>query len=109
MKNLIILGHSQCGGIHALLNDNDLKQSDFISSWVSLINTKSNNTHDIDTVSKDALLHSYHNCLSFPWIKERVDQNKLAIHLWFFDLEKGEISAYSFKDKKYSPITPQQD
>src|SRR5579872_388376 len=37
-KHLIILGHSQCGGIQALI-DNQRAKNDFISSWVSLIET----------------------------------------------------------------------
>src|SRR5436190_22865279 len=29
VKHLILLGHSQCGGIQALLNNDDLQQNDF--------------------------------------------------------------------------------
>ncbi|MCH9643265.1 MAG: carbonic anhydrase [Gammaproteobacteria bacterium] len=101
VKHLIILGHSQCGGIQALLSNDDMENSDFISSWVSLVETESKDLDDCDTFSKKALLHSYKNCLSFPWIKQRVEQNQLAIHLWFFDISKGEISAYSFEKKQF--------
>src|SRR3990167_777574 len=34
VKHLIILGHSQCGGIEALKNKSKLKQNDFITNWV---------------------------------------------------------------------------
>ena len=105
IKHLIILGHSQCGGIAALLNGSSLGQNDFIARWVSLIKTDSPDTQDVSTFEKQALLHSYQNCLTFPWIKSRVEEKKLALHLWFFDIEQGEISAYSFDDERYRPLT----
>src|SRR5271166_4881809 len=41
VKHLILLGHSQCGGIQLLLNSQDSgNQNDFITSWVSLIKTE---------------------------------------------------------------------
>jgi len=103
VKHLIILGHSQCGGIEALLNGARLEQNDFITRWVSLIDTDTSNK-DIDALAKKALSCSYENCLTFPWIKERVEQQKLAIHLWFFDIKEGEIFVYSFEKEKYQHL-----
>ena len=74
VKQLILLGHSQCGGIAALANKQKLQQNDFITPWVSIINIPSP-SNDIDTLAKQVLSHSYQNCLTFPWIKERVAQN----------------------------------
>src|SRR5579863_9197421 len=34
VKHLILLGHSQCGGIQALLKTNGEPQNDFINNWV---------------------------------------------------------------------------
>jgi carbonic anhydrase len=103
VKHLIILGHSQCGGIQALLNSNNLHQNDFISNWVSLMN--GNDTHlDADDYAKLALTQSHHNCMTFPWIAEKVAQHKLKIHQWYFDIKRGQIFAYSDLEKKYQPL-----
>jgi carbonic anhydrase len=104
VKHLIILGHSQCGGINALLDNTQLQQDDFISHWVSFIKTDSANTHDADALSRLALTHSYENCLTFPWIKQRVLAKILQIHLWFFDIKEGEISTYSLQDHQFHPL-----
>jgi carbonic anhydrase len=103
VKHLIILGHSQCGGIDALINHKNLTQNDFISRWVSLIDHHACG-NDVDKVATDALSHSYQNCLTFPWIKSRVMQDQLQIHQWFFDIEKGEILVYSNETKQYQPL-----
>jgi carbonic anhydrase len=97
VKHLIILGHSQCGGIHAMLNENSLHQNDFISTWVNLINIDidRNNDHCVDDCAKRSLLSSYQNALTFPWIKERIEQKQLAVHVWYFDIKKAEIYNYT--------------
>ena len=102
IKHLIILGHSQCGGIHALLNGVSTR-NDFIANWVSQIHITSSD-EDLDTVAKNALTQSYQHCLSFPWIKSRLDNNTLIIHRWFFDIKTGEISAYDMKKNLFLPL-----
>lgn len=101
VKHIIILGHSQCGGIHATLNLESLHQNDFISSWVSLIRPASDKSVSDDDYARQAILLSYTNCLTFPWIKNRIDKNELQLHLWFFDIQRGEIYSYSHEMKTY--------
>lgn len=108
VKNLILLAHSQCGGIQALLNnhDNTPSNNDFINNWVSII--KSNNIHyhdnNADDYAKLALNQSYQNSLTFPWIKDKIIDNSLLIHRWFFDIKMGQIFTYSETQKKYLPL-----
>lgn len=104
VKHLILLGHSQCGGIHALLNSKQLQQNDFITNWVSLIDTTNYDDAHIDNCAKAALQQSHKNCLNFPWIKERVENKQLQIHLWFFDIKTGEISNYTEQKQDYTPL-----
>lgn len=104
VEHLILLGHSQCGGIEALLNNSDSKKNDFITSWVSLIKTDHCNQHDADDYAKLALHQSYQNCLTFPWIYDKVIQKKLIIHLWFFDIKMGQIFTYCETQKAFQPL-----
>lgn len=113
IKHLILLGHSQCGGINALLNSADSSSNDFINNWVAII--KEGNvipansdvkigSKNHDYYAKLALQKSHQNCLSFPWIQERVSQQKLIIHLWFFDIQQGQIFSYCHREKAYYPL-----
>lgn len=108
IKHLILLGHSKCGGIQALLNHEtakkNLPRNDFITNWVSLIKVPNADLHDPDSYAKLALQRSYSNCQTFPWIKDKVASKELQIHLWFFDIKTGEISTYLKNDKTYRPL-----
>lgn len=104
VKHLILLGHSQCGGIQALLNSENLHQNDFITNWVSIIKGAHNSNSDPDEYAKLALKQSERNCMTFPWIKEKVLKNELLIHLWFFDIKSGQI--FTCQNDQYTPLSP---
>jgi len=106
IKHLILLGHSQCGGINALINSDEKSQNDFINNWVSLVKIKNFTAKDTDAYAKLALQQSYKNCLTFPWIKEKILQESLQIHLWFFDIKKGQIFTYSESQREYQELNP---
>jgi carbonic anhydrase len=107
VKHLILLGHSQCGGIQALLDtieNSETKKNDFISQWVSLLKPCHANKNNINDYAKSALNQSYQNCLTFPWITSSIHQKELVIHLWFFDIKMGQIFTYCDNVKKYIPL-----
>ncbi len=104
VKNLILLGHSQCGGIEALLNNTATPSNDFIHSWVSIIRQSDQAQYTPNEYAKIALHQSRQNCLSFPWLKEKVESGELTLHLWFFDIKEGQIYAYSPAHNVFQPL-----
>ena len=101
VKHLILLGHSQCGGIEAWVHDKGKKENDFITNWISLLTRPSHPQDNLDDYAKLSLNQSYQNCLTFPWIKEKVVQQKLIIHRWFFEIPTGYIYRYSNHQSTY--------
>lgn len=102
VNHLILLGHSQCAGIQALMDGEANRQNDFISKWVSLIKTPEIKPNHADDYAKLALNQSYQYCLSFPWIAAQVAQQQLIIHRWFFDIKSGQI--FRWVDNDYQAI-----
>lgn len=101
IKSIVLLGHSQCGGIDALLCNDDARQTDFIKNWVSLVKNEAKTQLSADDYAKYALKQSFKNCLTFPWIAERIDSGDLDIYLWFFDIKTGQIFTYCDEKQKY--------
>ena len=103
---MILLGHSKCGGIQKLLQIRDsgvVDKNDFIDNWVSIINLPKDEP-DVDCCAQLALKQSRDNCLTFPWIANRVKQGKLIIHLWFFDIKMGQIFSYDDKTDQFAAL-----
>jgi carbonic anhydrase len=100
VENIIILGHSNCGGIKALLNNNIEEEScdSFINSWLKQLK---NIKKDIDPnkeknkvyceLEKKGILNSLKNLRSFDWIKKREDLGDISLHGWYYDLDKLKL------------------
>ena len=104
IKVIVLLGHSQCGGIEALLCNDDARQTDFIKNWVSIVKNEAKTQLSADDYAKYALKQSYKNCQTFPWIKERVESGDLDFYRWFFDIKAGQIFTYCDEQKEYEPL-----
>lgn len=101
---LIILGHSGCGGIEALLKGTGEIKTDFIKKWVSIVENPKKISLPLEEYVKYSIDLSYKNCLTFPWVKERIAQGKLSVSRWFFEIKSGRIFSYSEKEKDYIAI-----
>ncbi len=104
VEHLILLGHSQCGGIETLLSDHKPHKYDFIDNWVSLLKSDDASDYEVDDYAKETLKQSRQNCMTFPWLKEKVEKQELIIHLWFFDINQGQIVTYSDQRQTYEPL-----
>lgn len=106
IKNLIIMGHTGCAGVQAKVQNLDLKPNEFIHNWVSQIETCPNaNEQELSIHGRKSLVKSYQNCLTFPWLKEKIDNKDLNLHLWHFDISSLSIHAYDYgKDEFVASI-----
>jgi carbonic anhydrase len=115
VNDIIVLGHSNCGGIHALMKKQEKKDSSSsVSKWVdiakpakkSVLKQDSNSSLEekIYHCEKKSLLISLNNLKTFPWINKRVLENKLFLHAWYFDLATGAIETYKSSSDKFIPL-----
>ena len=105
VEHIIVLGHSQCGGIKALMAGScGCKGGGFISNWMSIAASArekvlaelpgKDTTLQQRAAEQAAILLSLENLHSFPWIDQRVKDGALSLHGWYFDLSAGELSEY---------------
>lgn len=114
VEHIVVLGHAQCGGVKALL-DGPPKEGgdDFIAAWMSIAEPARRRVLSRPLPESDrrrlcefeTIKVSLENLMTFPWIRERVDADRLALHGWYFDLESGSLlqlngAAETFEDVK---------
>ncbi len=105
VEQIIVLGHSQCGGINALMAGScGCKGGGFISDWMSIA-APAREKVLAELPEKDAklqqraaeqgaILLSLENLRTFPWINQRIAEGTLSLHGWYFDLNAGELFEY---------------
>lgn len=116
VSHIIVLGHAHCGGIQALIHgDADAAEGDsFIASWMGIATPvlehagkECRSEPDADQsrhCEQQAILVSLDNLMSFPWIRERVEQNQLSLHGWYFDIENGTLLGFDKQNQQFSEL-----
>ena len=102
IKDIVILGHSNCAGIQALIDDLHFKikiDQEFLKSWVNINKTCTDHNKDIETVSHLSIKNSLYNLLSFPFVEKQIQRGLLKIHGWWYEINKGELWYYNQKHK----------
>jgi carbonic anhydrase len=118
VSHIIILGHSGCSGIRALMDGEGITAShyEFIGTWVSIARAArervlrelagESEAVQATACNQWAIELSLNNLLSFPWIRERVEVGALTLHGWYFDIDAGELLAYSRETSSFAPLVP---
>ena len=102
VSHLVILGHSLCGGIQALMRGPGKERSDFIEPWMSIAEEARRHVLENagDTTDLELLLSGLRagehpgvapEFPGFPWIKSRLDEGALKVGGFYFDVESGDL------------------
>lgn len=102
VKHIIIMGHTKCGGIAALVNGEKDKD---ISSWMGKAQDafkkakqKVNDPKDMDALcaetEKQAIIMGLKNLMTYPAVKDALKKGEITINGWLFNLEEGAIYGY---------------
>jgi len=102
VKEVMVLGHANCGGIRALMeNDGNIKKNGFIDRWMQIaapakkeiLARKDLSTFEekIDACEKTAISYSLRNLLTHPWVRERVEKGKLQLVGYYYELHTGQL------------------
>ena len=118
VKEIIVCGHTQCGAIYTIYSDLDNKLFPYLSSWLvqgDRLKRRMDETYDIFE-SRDMLLRTaekvsvqlqLENLLSYPFVKEKVQEGSLKIHGWIYDIQTGRLSYYDEEENIFQSIEKQ--
>lgn len=113
VRNIIILGHSGCGGIRALMEDRG-DTGHFVGRWMSIAHGARDSVrarlghHPLEkqcaACERAGILLSLENLTGFPFVRQRLDAGLLSLHGWYFDMRAGELSSYDARSGRFLPL-----
>ncbi|WP_342641311.1 carbonic anhydrase [Rhodoligotrophos ferricapiens] len=114
VQHVIVLGHSSCGGVGALLHGPD-GSFDFVSHWMSIATTAREaalaraaegieEAHVQRLCEREVIKVSLDNLKTFPWVAERVSAGQLALHGMLFDIEAGNLELLDPATGEFAPL-----
>ncbi len=122
VKNIVVCGHSNCGGCRALyMADDDLKNIPHTKKWLELAENakkivsgymlKAAGEGERLTEKQIALLTERENIKeqikhlhSYPYIQSKLENDEISIYGWHYDIETGEVHNYSFNKDIFEKI-----
>ncbi len=123
VSNIIVMGHSGCGGINGLMEMGKGKRvGEFIDNWVNIAAPARDKVlrnmpdaspeEQAHACEKEAILISLANLQTFSWIKQRIAEKRLTLHGWYFNIDTGQLKHYNQETgafevlvDRYSPKT----
>lgn len=115
VENIIVCGHSNCGGCGALYSRKDLTHLPLTKKWLELalpvksqvkeklLSERSTRNKRIYTEQLNVVEQMRH-LLTYPYIKEKFDRGELNILGWYFVIKSGEMYHYVPEKDAFEPI-----
>jgi len=107
VPNIVVLGHSRCGGIRSLVLDRgNMDQDSFISRWMSIVAPvadladpdRLDDPATFNRCEQAAIGYSLRNLMTFPWIASRVEAGTLKLHGWHYNIFNGALKQVHDQD-----------
>jgi carbonic anhydrase len=112
VRDIIICGHTKCGGIKALDDDIDKAPDGHIARWLETARPAREMVEKLslppeelylETIKANVLLQQM-NLLTYPCIREAIDKGLLKTHGWLYDLCTGDITAYDDESSQWRTL-----
>lgn len=110
VTHIVVMGHSNCGGIHGLLHPEVVEHEDYIADWVNQAQPAVDRALEDDEherhrrTEEGAVLLSIDNLLSYAWIRERTDAGTLTLHAVYYDLETHSLNLWNAEVEDFRPV-----
>jgi len=107
VPEIIVLGHSRCGGIRSLVLDSrKLPKDTFIARWMSIVapvadladRSKLDDYATFNRCEQAAVGYSLRNLLTYPWIRSRVEAGTLSLKGWHYNIFTGALKQVHDQD-----------
>lgn len=112
IDDIVVCGHTGCGGIKALAGDTPAIETGELGRWVSytrpahrLIQAAGVPAAERHVETVKAHVHfQLDNLLTYPLVADRVAAGQLDLHGWLYVMEEGELLAYDPEQGDWRPL-----
>ncbi len=118
VSDIIVCGHSECGAMRAILDDRKQLEFPNLKNWLrhgqpalsrlrkGLALDSSLSEHN--QLSQLNVLLQIEHIKSYPTVREKIDEGKLSVHGWWFDIAKADVYAYEEDFKRFVLIDEEE-
>lgn len=119
VDHVIVVGHTNCGGIRALMEEpaemGDDAEHSFILQWMAIAKEARRQVKEeaadktideqVNLCEHKSVEISYQNLKSFPFVQDAMKAGTLNLHAWVFDMENCILSVYDPETHNFDAIS----
>jgi carbonic anhydrase len=109
--NILVMGHAQCGGVAAAIDNTLVAGVPFIGHWIDLIEPAlAHSAHITGTqerhvaMERDCVRLSLDNLMTFPFVAERVNAGTLRLHGARFGIANGQLEVLNRANDTFEAV-----
>jgi carbonic anhydrase len=101
VEHIVIMGHTDCGGMKALLHPEKLIALPAVSAWLTHAAgandagcASSDGAAQLAEITKNNVLLQMKHLATYPSVQEALAKGKLQIHGWVYEIESGKVTGF---------------
>lgn len=114
VKNIVIMGHSDCGAMKALLHRERLSTLPSVATWLGqasdileAIEVRRNQLDEhalLDFAIKENVLAQHRHLITHPAVQKSVGEGRIEIHAWVYSIHNGEIEYFDSNLQSWAKV-----
>ena len=111
VENIVVCGHSNCGGCKALMNPGSTGEMVHVAKWMELaapvreiLSSMPEGKDKQICAEKENVLQQIKHLMSYPFIKKRSEEGKLNVYGWYYDIGSGAVYNYDRDKREFTRI-----
>jgi carbonic anhydrase len=111
VRNIVVVGHAQCGGVAAAMDPKAAGKVPFLAQWVELLKPAIERAPPCEpgrdgcaAVERSAVALSVERLMEYPFIAERVHAGTLAVDGARFAIATGRLELLDKKSGRFRPV-----
>ena len=113
IKNIVVMGHSGCGGIkngYLACKENKFTENSSISNWLQLLKpaymkiSEKSEKENIGELEKISIITSLENLSDYPFIKKQLEAKSINLYGIWNDIGTGSLESYCHDKKVFESL-----
>lgn len=115
VDSIIVCGHSRCGAMQGLLNQDSIKSMPSVASWLTHAECTRRIVEEnypelqgdqrVSIAVQENVLCQVENLRTHPSVAVRMSRGDLQLYAWVYKLETGQVFAYSPETGQFTSVS----
>jgi carbonic anhydrase len=111
VRNIIVMGHSDCGAMHGVLRPENVSDMPTVSSWLHhgdaarrIAKENYPNLSEakmLEVLTAENVVAQVENLRTHPSVAARLARGQMSLHAWIFQINTGRLHAFDVERGRF--------